>query len=156
MTTREDVKVKPEQKTAGSIFPPAIAQVLRMFETRSIFDRLGPLSAGIETLEAEIVESRGVISAAEMALEGIEARIIVAGVEGKNETERKAQLLIACQADALYMRAVSEIDQHRTRIGLAQASADRLKREYRALTLEIEARNASKLLVAGVVGAAGA
>ena len=75
-----------------------------------------------------------------------------AGVEGKNETERKAQLLLACRADALYMRAVSEIDQHRARIGLAQASADRLKREYRALTLEIEARNASKLLVAGVAG----
>mgnify|MGYP001604232322 CR=1 FL=1 len=151
MNTRSEsesgtVKVSKSQ----SAIPATVVKLLQQFETRSAFERLGPVMQEIETVEVEIVESRGVISTAEMVLEDIEARFIVAGVEGKNETERKAKLVLACRDDALYMRAVSEIDRHRTSIGLGQSKADRLKRECRALTLEIEARNASKLLVAGV------
>ena len=142
---------KPASKFLGRPLPLLARQLLTQFETKTALDQLHDCIGEIQAAEMEVVDTQKVISAANMTMETIRAKLTVAGLEGSTEKVRQAALEVACRDDALYMRAVTEQEQAMMKRETAEIMAGNAKRRYRAITLEIEARISSKYLMAGIL-----
>jgi len=126
-------------------------QLVKQFETGTAFGRLEEQIGIIAELEDYIVADRAIMGAAARAMDGARAALTVAGLSGKNETERKASLEQFCADDPLYVRGVEETGEANRRIETHEVQIGAAKRRFTAIRLEIEARISSKLLLAGTI-----
>ena len=110
-------------------------------DPRAELDAYDDMIAALDHAYRDADAARREIDAARRDMDIAEARIIVAGVEGKNEAERKARLLLALLDDAAYRDA----DQR------AQDAAEALRhaeRQVRILTERCRLLRAALALVA--------
>ena len=88
-TTRTSIPVIPVEPTPGL----------------SLLDEYDSAIAALDLALRDADAARRTLDQARRQMEVAEARIIAAGVEGKNESERKARLLLALLEDRVYRDA---------------------------------------------------
>ena len=100
MTQNNNAPARGGETTAAAR-PPGMdlaVRLLKQYETATILGQMEERVALLETLETEIVQDRGVISAANRVMHTCRYEKRRAGVEGKNSEEREEAVALFEQA----------------------------------------------------------
>lgn len=145
MTTMAD---RTSDDAAAALLDRKLAIVRESLSCRDLFAEWAGVDARIEQGLRGLVESGQRLAAAQAQMAETEA-IACLAVEGKNETERKANKALALKQDAAYQAAATAVREEEYRRAEADAEMESLRRRARRTEKQIDYRIAALRLLGG-------
>ncbi len=124
-------------------------EILHRMGTQEDLDALDRLAGEIPELEEQVAHAKATVAETEENLHWLESKVLMEGVEGKNEAERKAALVVAVEADEAYVTARTNYREVKTSVRLGEGELATARERQRFLYRRIDLRRAQLVFLAG-------